>query len=371
MEMPIMHLMKSLERPPGTIDLSQGIPFFGPPEGAIDALKKDILSVERYGPDPGDRALRESIIDKLQDINHIEDLELENVMVTSGANIGFLNAISTICDVGDEVILMNPFYFNHGMTLDLLGVDHVHTNGDIFSIEGIEKAISERTKAVVLVSPNNPTGEVASESFVRELVDLCVKKGIWLVSDETYDMFTYAGNHFSPSSLGKDLPIISLFSMSKGYGMSGYRIGYMVFPKRLYDLILKVQDTTVICPSRIGQALALRCIRDHRNDTRKRILRFEGMRSSVLRWLEYNREYVKAYEPNGAFYCFFRIDDRISKGRNSMDLARTILDEARVLLVPGRPFGADDPPYLRISYGNVNDDDLDEALLRLSLWLRK
>ncbi len=371
-EMPIMQVMGSLNRPEGTIDLSQGIPFFGPPREAVDMAISESGSLNRYGPDAGDPDLRMEIVEKLSKRNGIPGLAADNVMVTAGANIAFLNAISAICDVGDNVILLDPYYFNHGMTLDILGVGHVHVpfeGPDQTLNEMIIERITERTRAIVLVSPNNPTGEVASKKMVQCLLEICLDHELWLISDETYEEFCYESNHVSPASLEEDLPVISLFSFSKSHGMSGWRQGYMAYPNALHAPILKVQDTTVICPSRIGQRLAYHCIRDHMDHTKNYIPELDRIRRKVIGWLDSHVDRITAPRPTGAFYSFPAISSEIAVGSNSMDLSVRILEETAVLLVPGRSFGADDPPGLRIAYGNVNFDEIVIALERLDEWI--
>jgi aspartate/methionine/tyrosine aminotransferase len=368
-EMPIMQVMKSLDRPEGTIDLSQGIPFFGPPEEAVRDAVKETNRSHRYGPDAGDTDLREEIVGKLERENGIVGIGVDEVMVTAGANIGFLNTITSICDVGDNVILLDPFYFNHGMTLDILGVEHRHvgsTTGENFLEDLLVREIDDSTKAIVIVSPNNPTGEVMDRRSLDLIVDICLKNDLWLISDETYEKFCYESDHISPASLGADLPVISLFSFSKSHGMSGWRQGYMTYPGVLNDSLLKVQDTTVICPSRIGQRLALNCLRDHPSYTRNFLPELDRVRKRVIRWLKSHSGILSAPHPSGAFYSMpvFSTHDV-----NSMELATEILRDARVLLVPGRPFGMDAPPALRIAYGNVRYDQMDEALRRLDDWM--
>lgn len=369
-ESPIMQVMKGLKRTENTIDLSQGIPFFGPPEEAIEQVMKGPDGINRYGPDAGDENLREAIIEKISRKNGMDGRDPENVMVTAGANIGFLNAISAICDPGDDAILLDPYYFNHGMTLDVLGVGHKHISmeGDASNVlDRITETISPGTRAIVIVSPNNPTGTVMQEKLIRKLLDLCIERGLWLISDETYEDFHYVDDHFSPASVSQEAPVISLFSLSKSYGISGWRQGYMVFPGMLFDSLLKVQDTTVICPSRIGQNLAYHCIKDHPDHTSKFIPALDRIRHEIIDWQRRNRDLVTSQDPEGAFYSFphFKEFNELS----SMDLAEMVLEEADVLLVPGRPFGIDDPPHLRMAYGNAEIGAVRIALERLNAFL--
>ena len=367
---PIMQIMKSLKRGEEVIDLSQGIPFFDPPEAPIRRALSGVYDSHRYGPDGGDPDLLEAISKKLGSVNSIDAAASGGIMVTPGANMGFFMSAASLCDHGDEVILIDPYYFNHRMSLDILGVRSVHvpTDGEgIPDIDSLRSSVNERTRAVVVVSPNNPTGCVYDEPILRGIADLCGEEGIVLISDETYEDFHYDSGHFSPGSLaGEDLDVVSLFSLSKSYGLSGWRIGYMSFPESLYDSLLKVQDTTTICASRIGQVAALECIRTGPEHLKDHLPVMRRNRDAVSSWLWENSSVLRSPDPRGAFYSFPGIVDERWKAMGSMELSRVILERGGVLVVPGEPFGADKPPHFRISYGNVLPHTLGEGLERIS-----
>jgi aspartate/methionine/tyrosine aminotransferase len=231
--------------------------------------------------------------------------------------------------------------------------------------ENIEMSIGKRTKAVVLVSPNNPTGMAYPRKLLEEVLEICIDRSIWLISDETYEGYNYDTPQFSPGSFGEDAPVISLFSLSKNFSLSGWRIGYMSYPSTIHEGLLKVQDTTVICPSRISQKVALHCMRDRPDQLMGHIGSFKRSRDVVDRWMRGLDGTLYAPRPSGAYYSFPRIVTGDHAG-GSMKLVERILEETNVLLVPGAPFGADDPPHFRISYGNVGTEELKEALDRLA-----
>ncbi len=370
---PIMQVMKSLAKGEGILDLSQGVPFFDPPRECIREALMDLKGSHRYGPDGGDPELKETISGKLRDRNGIDARPEDGIMVTSGANLGFVNASAAVCDIGDEMILLDPFYFNHRMTLDILGIEvkRVETDESFLPVpEIIESSIGERTRAVVIVSPNNPTGMAYPRKVVEEVLEICIDRSIWLISDETYEGYNYDFPHFSPAGLGEDVPVISLFSLSKNFSLSGWRIGYMSYPPELHDGLLKVQDTTVICPSRVSQKVALHCMRDSPDHLLDHIDSFRRSRDVVDRWQRELGGILSAPRPNGAYYSFPRLVSGDHDG-GSMKLVERILNETKVLLVPGGPFGADDPPHFRISYGNMATEVLKEALERLTNFFEK
>src|SRR5436190_1116919 len=229
---PIIPIVGDLVRStPGTISLGQGMVAYGPPREAIDALAGvgDDLRTHQYGAVEGTAALREALADKLRAENGIAVDDSTRVVVTAGGNMAFFNAVLAVADVGDEVILQTPYYFNHEMAIGMAGCKAVlvETDADYqLRIDAIEKAITPRTRAVVTVSPNNPTGAVYPEKALREVNELCRARGIWHVHDEAYEYFTYgAGRPFSPSSIpGSAGHTISLYSFSKAYGFAGWRI---------------------------------------------------------------------------------------------------------------------------------------------------
>lgn len=362
---PIMQDMKSLGSG-AEHDLSQGVPFFDPPGPAVEKAVHDVGSTHRYGPDGGDQELIDEISVKLARENGIRPFSGKRIMVTAGANMAFVNAAAAVCDPGDEMLLLSPYYFNHFMTLDMLGIQQriCPLSNDLLPDPGrIAGSIGPKTRAVVIVSPNNPSGMSYPAHIIDEIVQICKDRGIWLISDETYDRFVYGSKHTSPGALDPEANVISLFSFSKVFGMSGWRIGYMAYPEILHESLMKVQDTTVICPSRIAQRLAYHCLKDHSDHVDDHLEELDASRRKLIKWLSSKRD-IYGPEPNGAFYLFF-FYTRDSSYENSLDLATDVFKRTGVLLVPGDPFGAADPPSLRISYGNIRKDGLSKALSRL------
>ncbi len=204
----------------------------------------------------------ELIATKLKTENGIELGNERQVIVTAGSNMGFLNAVLAITSPGDEVILQTPYYFNHEMAIAIAGCRAVPVSTDAnyqLRLEAIQQAITERTRAIVTISPNNPTGVVYSEADLRAVNYLCTSRGIYHITDEAYEYFTYDDSkHFSAGAIpGSVDHTISLYSLSKAYGFASWRIGYVVVPIHLFDAMMKIQDTNVICPPVISQYAAL------------------------------------------------------------------------------------------------------------------
>ena len=248
---------------PGTISLGQGIVHFAPPPQIREAVANSVATetrVDRYCLVRGIDDFLQAIEHKLTTENQIE-LSQSSVVVTAGSNMGFQNAVLAIADAGDEIILLSPYYFNHEMAIEIAGCKAVIVPTDSqyqIDLAAIEAAITPRTRAIVTVSPSNPTGAVYSAEKLRAVNLLCREKQIYHISDEAYEYFIYGNvSHFSPASIANSGDhTISLFSLSKAYGMAGWRTAYMVIPAYLEIAVKKIQDTNLVCPPVLNQIAA-------------------------------------------------------------------------------------------------------------------
>ena len=245
-QLPIIPIVAGwIAETPGTISLGQGVVHYGPPPAALAAIPEFLATVphHQYIPDAGLPELRKAFEGKLRAENGIDAPFERRIYVTAGANQAFLNAVLAICDPGDEVILLSPYYFNHEMAVTLASAVPVPVPVDERlqpDLPAIAAAITERTRAIVTVSPNNPTGAVYPRETLAAIHKLCASLGIYHVSDEAYEYFTYDGaRHFSPGSLGGE-HVISLYSLSKAYGMASWRVGFLVAPEHLHRDLMKI-----------------------------------------------------------------------------------------------------------------------------------
>ena len=299
---------------PGTISLGQGVVYYPPPPEAIANLSDFWQQSDnhQYKSVQGIPPLLEAIEAKLLQDNKIQINEDNCLFVTAGANMAFINAILAITQPGDEIILQTPYYFNHEMAIKMASCDPVLVATDEqyqLQPDAIASAITEKTKAVVTISPNNPTGVVYPESTLRQVNQICQENGIYHISDEAYEYFTYNGvNHFSPGSIqGSNQHTISLFSLSKAYGFASWRIGYQVIPQHLLMAIKKVQDTILICPSVICQYAALGALqagigycKNHLQDIVSNRQLFQDQLSKIS-------DLVNFGASDGAFYFFLKV----------------------------------------------------------------
>lgn len=359
---------------PGAISLGQGMVGFGPPDSALAAIPELLAQPEthRYQPDPGVPALREAFADKLRRENGLRVDPERRIMVTAGANQAFLNTILCICDPGDEVILLRPYYFNHEMAIGLCGCRAVSVDTDAGyqpRPDAIAGAITPRTRAVVTVSPNNPTGAVYSRAVLTEINELCERHGIFHISDEAYEYFTFDGaEHFSPGSLGGDAHTISIYSLSKAYGFAGWRVGFLVAPESLFGDLVKIQDSNSICASALSQLVAVELLRIGRAYCDERTEEIRTVRARTLEALGTLSDRVTVPEARGAFYFLVRVAR--DRPLSSTELAERLVREHRVGVIPGETFGMTEGCYLRISYGALSLDTAVEGVGRLVDGLR-
>jgi aspartate/methionine/tyrosine aminotransferase len=371
-EAPIVKLISDSKLPSDVVDLGQGVPFYGPPKEAMlaatEALQEE--SGFKYSPDSGFPALRETIARKLASENRVEADPSNNIMVTAGANQAFVNAILSITRPGDHVLVLSPYYFNHIMAVQLAGCKPVIIDTDRNYqpiVERIGKRISKRARAIVLVSPSNPTGAVYSKDTINEIGALCAKNGIYLITDETYEHFIYDDAKFvSALSLDKEIGhTISLFSFSKSYGMSGYRIGYAIFPAGIYREMLKVQDTLTICAPSPLQVAAEAAMRLGAAYPKQFIPRIERVRKIFIQRLT-GLDFVEMPVTKGSYYFLLRLRTK----KSDWNLAKRLIEKYGVITIPGGVFGTR-YPALRVAYANVDESMAEKGISRLEKGLQE
>jgi aspartate/methionine/tyrosine aminotransferase len=363
---------QAIREHPGTLSLGQGVVYYPPPSSvfeAVAALGQD-PALNRYQAVHGTDALIEAIVAKLSADNGIRVDAGQRVVVTAGGNMAFLNLMMAILDPGSEVILPLPWYFNQQMAVTLVGghAIGVPTDADCqLDVDAIEHAITPRTRAIVTVSPNNPTGAVYSRESLMAVNALCARRGLYHVSDEAYEYFVHAGEpSFSPGSLvGAGDHTVSLYSLSKAYGFASWRVGYMVIPAHLYPAIAKIQDTNLICPPVVSQLAATAALAEGRAWCMPRIAVLTEVREAVLAALAPLAPRVVVPRTRGAFYCLLRLAQPQDSLADSLALAMRLIVQHRVAVLPGMAFGVDDPCLLRVSYGAIRRDEVVEAIGRL------
>ena len=368
---PIIPTIAALVRDnPGTISLGQGVVSYGPPADAVAALPALMADVQlnKYQAVSGYGPLVEEIQAKLARENGIVTGDQARIMVTAGSNMAFLNAVLAVADPGDEFILPTPFYFNQEMAIRMGGCVPVPvpTRDDWqLDVAALAAAITPRTRAIVTVSPNNPTGAVYPEADLRAVNALCASRGIYHFSDEAYEYFTYdEARHFSPGSIaGAHAHTLSFFSFSKNYGMASWRVGYLVYPADLFDAMNKVQDTNLICAPVASQLLALQALRQGRAMVEPRVADLARVRASVHEALSGLGDLAQFPRTQGAFYVLMKLPGV----PDALAFNRAMTERHRVATIPGFAFGLTDTRtanYQRLSYGALDAATVAEGVQR-------
>ncbi|MEH1910323.1 MAG: pyridoxal phosphate-dependent aminotransferase [Nostoc sp.] len=357
-----------IKNSPGTISLGQGVVYYNPPPSAREFLAKFFAEPANnlYKSVEGIPPLLTALAEKLPAFNGIEINGENCIVVTAGSNMGFMNAILAITSPGDEIILNTPYYFNHEMAIAMAGCRPVLVATDEnyqLHPEAIAQAITPKTRAVVTISPNNPTGVVYSEAALRQVNQICGTRGIYHISDEAYEYFTYNGvKHVSPGAFGSSSEYtISLFSLSKAYGFASWRIGYMVIPKHLFVAVKKVQDTILICPPVISQYAALGALQAKEEYLNSNIGALTQVRQVVLDSLNPLQGLCSITPANGAFYFFLKVNTEM----DAFELVKRLIQEHKVAVIPGTTFGMDHGCYLRVAYGALQKETAKEGIERL------
>ena len=369
---PVIPLVGDLIRStPGTLSLGQGVVYYGPPPEALQAVRDlpDASRTHLYGPVEGIGPLIDALSRKLADENRIAVGPDVRLVVTAGGNMGFFNAVLAVCDPGDEVVLNGPYYFNHEMAVVMANaVPVVVPTDDAYHLRptAIRKALTPRTRAVVTVSPNNPTGAVYPEADLREINRMCGELGLYHIHDEAYENFSWTGPTFSPGSIpGADRHTISLFSFSKAYGFAGWRIGYMAVPTALFEPIRKIQDTNLICPPIVSQVAALGALQAGSAYAREKARPIAEVREIALRELKGVGPKCIVPPSDGAFYILLRLRCDLPP----LAVVERLVREHQVAAIPGDAFGMPGCS-LRVAFGALQKETAVEGLGRLARGLR-
>jgi len=352
------------------ISLAAGQPDFVTPQHIREYAKKALDDgYTFYPPSPGLPELREAISKKVAEENGIDADPGSEIIVTVGGKQGVFSAILTLVDSGDEVIIADPSWVTYEPCVRLASgrivpVPVHEKNGFRLTGEDILKAVTRKTKLIIINSPNNPTGSVLRKEDLNEIAGVACEKDLFVLSDEIYEYLLYDGlNHCSIASLpGMKERTITVNGFSKAYSMTGWRLGYLVGPKEIVQHILAIHEHSVTGPSSFSQKAAAQAMTDPRSkeSVKTMVTEFEKRRTVIVDGLNKIRN-ISCVKPSGAFYAFANIS---KLGKSSMEIANLVLDKGLVATVPGAAFGHRGEGFLRLSFAN-STENIVEALKRM------
>ena len=357
---------------PGAASLTWGLPSFRTPEHIRQAV---VLALED-DPEIGKYALPDGLPELRQIIarQHVAETGItvdpdRNVVVTAG-NMEGLNALfHVLIDPGDEIIVTDPGFASHFQQIRLCGGEPVfwkldEARGWRLDVDALPGLISERTKGIVLVTPSNPTGKIFTEAELRRVGEIARARNLLVLLDDPYSHFVYENReaYFNLASVPELREHVAyLFTFSKTYAMSGWRLGYMIIPDALKREVLKVHDATMICAPRISQVAGLAAL----TEEPVHLSRFEDIlaerRELICRRLDRVGHVFEYVKPEGAYYVFPRV---VAEHDDSFAFAIRLLEQARVTVTPGSAFGPSGEHHVRLAYC-VAEETIETAFDRI------
>ena len=356
------------------ISFNVGEPDFGTPDYIkVAGIKAIAENFTKYTPGNGILELRQAIVKKLKEDNNIE-YTIGEITTAVGAKQAISSAMMVIAGPGDEVLLPIPCWVSYTETIKLAGATPVfvpvHEGDYMLDIDAIKAAITPRTKAIIICTPNNPTGAVYSEESLRQLAALAVEHDFFIVADEIYEKLVYGGaKHFSVASISREVRdhVITVNGFSKSYAMTGWRIGYAAARADIIKGIMKVQSQTTSATSAISQKAAVAALQGPQYDLHDMVKEFARRKEYMVKRLNAVPGIV-CPDAMGAFYLYPDVQEYLGKSvgelklENAMALCQYLLDEALVSTVPGEAYNV--AGKIRISYSN-SMKNLEEGMDRI------
>ncbi len=356
------------------ISFGAGEPDFNTPE---NIRKEGIRAIEegltRYTSTSGIIELKKAICKKLKKENNL-NYSPNNIIVSSGAKHSIYNALMAIINPGDEVIVALPYWVSYPEMIKIAGGQPVYIqteeeNNFKFTISDLNRVLTNKTKAIILNSPSNPTGSIYEEKELKEIASWAVKNNIFVISDEIYEKLVYDGKHISIASFNEDIKNLTIVinGMSKAYAMTGWRIGYAAAHEDIIKVMGNIQSHTTSNPCSISQYASVAGLLGDQEG-------IEEMKNHFMKRRDYMANTINSIKglscrkPKGAFYIMVNITN--IKGKNientkidsSLDFAKLLLDKGKVAVIPGIGFGDDD--YIRLSYA-TSMENIEKGLERI------
>src|SRR3989304_8051496 len=349
------------------VGFGAGEPDFDTPDNIKEAAIKAIKSgFTKYTPSSGIDELKDAIIEKFRKENNLK-YERNQVVICCGAKDVLYDIAQVLFEEGDEVIIPAPYWVSYPDQVVLAGgtpvfVPTKEENGFRITGEDFKKAITSRTRAIIINSPSNPTGGAYEAKHLEEIGEIALKNNLTIISDEIYERMVYDGfKHVSIASLSDKIKEITLVvnGVSKTYSMTGWRIGYVVGDKNVISAIVNIQSQSTSNPTSISQKASVEALRGDQKAVEEMVKAFDERRKYIVKRLN-SIKGVSCFNPQGAFYAFPNFSKLYGKKLNdrtinsSSDLSELLLTEVKVAVVPGVAFG--DDAYIRLSYATSMDN---------------
>ncbi|MBC2410974.1 pyridoxal phosphate-dependent aminotransferase [Clostridium saccharobutylicum] len=363
------------------VSFGAGEPDFNTPENIIQAAIKAMHDGKtKYTPAGGLLELKQTICTKFKKDNDL-DYKPSQITISTGAKQCLANTFMAILNPGDEVLVSVPYWVSYPELIKLADgvpvfVETSRENNYKYTIADLEKSVTNKTKAILINSPNNPTGTIYHEEELKQIADFAKQHNLLIVSDEIYEKLIYDGEkHISIASLNQDAyeRTIVINGVSKTYAMTGWRLGYVAASEKITKLMTSIQSHMTSNVNTITQYATIEALNGPVEDLQNMINEFENRRNFMVEELGKLNE-VSIIKPNGAFYimvnisAYLNIEFNGQKINNSVDFAKVLLEEEKVAVIPGAGFGSDD--YIRLSYA-TSMDIIKKGIDRISLFLSK
>lgn len=351
------------------VNFAGGEPDFDTPDSIKQAAIRAMEDGHtKYTPSTGIPALREAISRKFKNDNHL-NYKPSQIAVSCGAKHSIFNAVQVLVDDGEEVIIPAPYWVSYPEMVKIAGgvnkiVETTAATNFKLTPELLKNAITPKTRMLILSSPSNPTGMLYSKAELEPIAELCVRNNIYVVSDEIYEKLIYVDEPFtSIASLNEAIYnlTITVNGVSKAYSMTGWRIGYGAGPQEIMEYIKNLQDHSTSNPTSISQYAALQALNEPETLVQDMCRIFKD-RLRLITSLMDQLPQISYIRPQGAFYLFCDF----SKLGESAEVAKRILDEVNVAMIPGDGFGA--PGYMRLSFATSNEQ-IEEGVKRIRGWI--
>ena len=363
------------------VSFGAGEPDFNTPENIIEAAIKAMKDGKtKYTPAGGILQLKETICNKFKNDNNLE-YKPSQIIVSTGAKQSLANTFMAILNPGDEVLIPVPYWVSYPELVKLADGVPVFVNTDEkdnykYTIESLNSALTSKTKAILLNSPNNPTGTIYNKGELVEIAEFAKENDLIIISDEIYEKLIYDGNeHISIASLSQDAyeRTIVINGVSKTYAMTGWRLGYAAASEQIVKHMTSIQSHMTSNVNTIAQYASIEALNGPIEDLNNMVKEFESRRNFMIEKLN-SIDGISIIKPNGAFYIMVNISEYLNTSlngtniSNSLDFAKVLLEEEKVAVIPGSGFGLDN--YVRLSYA-TSKEIIGKGIERISSFLNK